>query len=91
MPAMALARPALSTCLGHADGTITCESGFSEAPSGADTAFLVKDGVSAVLEPRPMGASTGYTFRKSEQAYVIVFEDREDATPDNPDEAGQAR
>jgi hypothetical protein len=90
-PVPVLARQAFSTCLGHADGTITCESGFSEAPLGEEASFLVKDGVSAVLERRPMGRSTGYALRQSEKAYVIVFEDGKDGSSANPDEADDAR
>lgn len=86
-PAPVLARQAFYTCLGHADGTITCESGFSDAPLGGEASFLVKDGVSAVLERRPLGTSTGYALRQSEKAYVIVFEDGKDGLSGNPDEA----
>lgn len=90
-PAAVLARGARSTCLVHADGTVTCENGFSDAPLGEGGAFLVKDGVSAVLERRSMGTSTGYTFRKSEKAYVIVFEDGRDGSADAPSETDEAR
>ncbi len=70
----ALAHTALCTCFDNADGTITCEGGFSDGSSASGVALIVKDGSGKVIEQGAMDKTSKYTFKKPESAYMVVFD-----------------
>ena len=74
LPGAALAHTALCTCFDNADGTITCEGGFSDGSSASGVALIVKDGSGKVLEQGAMDKTSKYTFKKPEGAYLVVFD-----------------
>lgn len=74
LPAAARAHTALCTCFDNADGTITCEGGFSDGSSASGVSLTVKDGGGKVIEQGAMDKTSKYTFKKPAGAYVVVFE-----------------
>ena len=74
LPGAALAHTALCSCFDNADGTITCEGGFSDGSSASGVGLIVKDGSGKVLEQGAMDKTSKYTFKKPEGAYAVVFD-----------------
>ncbi|MHC1790327.1 hypothetical protein [Solidesulfovibrio sp.] len=74
LPGLALAHTALCTCFDNADGTITCEGGFSDGSSASGVGLIVKDGSGKVIEQGAMDKTSKYTFKKPEGAYSVVYD-----------------
>ena len=74
LPGAALAHTALCSCFDNADGTITCEGGFSDGSSASGVGLIVKDGGGKVIEQGTMDKTSKYTFKKPEGAYMVVFD-----------------
>jgi hypothetical protein len=78
--ALALSAPAVlghspvCSCFDNADGTITCEGGFSDGSSAAGVAIRVLDARERVLLEGKMDDAGTYSFRKPEVAYHVVFD-----------------
>ena len=70
----AQAHNAICDCFDNADGTITCEGGFSDGSPAVGIALRVVDGTGKVLVEGEMGAQSDFTFAKPEIGYRVQFD-----------------
>lgn len=61
------------SCYDNADGTVTCEAGFSDGSSASGVAFKLTQRGKTVLEGR-FDEDNSYTFTKPRGAYEALFD-----------------
>ena len=64
----------LCSCYDNADGTITCEGGFSDGSSASGVEMRVEDKDGKVLIKGKMDEDSEYTFDKPSNAYKVMFD-----------------
>lgn len=64
----------LVTCYDNADGTITCEGGFSDGSSASGVELRVETTRGRILLKGEMSENSEYTFDKPATAYKVVFD-----------------
>lgn len=69
----ALAHTPLCACYDNADGSITCEGGFSDGSSAAGVEMRVEDKSGNVLIKGNMDEDSEFTFDKPSGAYKVFF------------------
>lgn len=69
----AYAHSPLCSCLENADGTITCEGGFSDGSAAAGVEVRVVDDQGKVLYKGKMDKIGEYTFRKPKGPFTFIF------------------
>jgi hypothetical protein len=62
------------SCFDNADGTITCEGGFSDGASAAGVAIRVVDAQERVLIEGKMDDASTFSFKKPAVDYHVVFD-----------------
>jgi type 1 fimbria pilin len=70
----ALAHTPLCSCYDNADGTITCEGGFSDGSSAAGVRMRVEKRAGGALLQGKMDENSEYTFKKPDGDYKVVFD-----------------
>lgn len=63
----------LCSCYDNADGTITCEGGFSDGSSAAGVEMRVHDKKDKLLIKGKMDEDSEYTFDKPSMDYTVIF------------------
>jgi type 1 fimbria pilin len=69
-----LAHTPLCSCYDNANGTVTCEGGFSDGSSAAGVKMRVQDKNSKVLIKGKMDQDSEFTFDKPSGPYTVVFD-----------------
>jgi len=64
----------LCSCYDNADGTVTCEGGFSDGSSAAGVEMRVQGKNNKVLIKSKMDEDSEFTFDKPSSAYKVVFD-----------------
>ena len=64
----------LMSCFDNADGTITCEGGFSDGSSAAGVKTYVKDGDGKMILDAKMNEDSELTFKKPAGAYMVILD-----------------
>lgn len=70
----ASAHNAICDCYDNADGTITCEGGFSDGGSAAGVPMRVVDANGRVLVEGAMSDRSDFTFEKPENRFTVEFD-----------------
>lgn len=70
----ALAHNPICDCFDNADGTITCEGGFSDGTTAAGVALRVFDTNGRILIDGAMGERSDFTFDKPEGRFRVEFD-----------------
>lgn len=66
------AHTAIMSCFDNADGTITCEGGFSDGSSASGVNFYILKDDKKVFESK-MTEDSEVTFKKPTSEYIAVF------------------
>jgi hypothetical protein len=61
-------------CFDNADGTITCEGGFSDGSSASGTALRVLDGNGRILVDGAMSERSDFTFDRPTVRFRVEFD-----------------
>lgn len=69
----ASAHTAIMSCFDNADGTITCEGGFSDGSSGSGISMYIKQNDRKIVEGR-MNEDSEFTFNKPNNGYTVYFD-----------------
>jgi type 1 fimbria pilin len=72
--AQVFAHTPLCSCYDNADGTVTCEGGFSDGSSAAGVQIRVQDKNGKVLIKSKMDQDSEVTFDKPSGPYTVVFD-----------------
>ncbi|MCD4718522.1 MAG: hypothetical protein K8S13_01495 [Desulfobacula sp.] len=64
----------LCSCYDNADGTITCEGGFSDGSSASGVEMRVEDKSGKILIKGKMDEDSEYTFDKPAKDYKVIFD-----------------
>lgn len=67
------AHTAIMSCFDNADGTITCEGGFSDGSSGSGISMYIKQNNRIIVEGR-MNEDSEFTFNKPNNGYTVYFD-----------------
>lgn len=67
------AHTAIMSCFDNADGTITCEGGFSDGSSASGVKFHILQNGDKILEAR-MNEDSEITFNKPASSYSVMFD-----------------
>ncbi len=67
------AHSAIMSCFDNGDGTITCESGFSDGSSASGVKFRVEQNGKVVVSGK-MNEDSEFNFKKPSGAYNAVFD-----------------
>lgn len=67
------AHTAIMSCFDNADGTITCEGGFSDGSSGSGISMYIKQNNRTIVEGR-MNEDSEFTFNKPNNSYTVYFD-----------------
>jgi hypothetical protein len=70
----AYAHTPLCSCYDNADGSITCEGGFSDGSSASGVQIRVEDNDGKVLIKGKMDEDSEFTFNKPSKGYKVVFD-----------------
>ncbi|HMB72473.1 MAG TPA: hypothetical protein VKQ06_02805 [Gammaproteobacteria bacterium] len=70
----AIAHNAICECFDNADGTITCEGGFSDGSSAAGIPVRVIDTTGRLLIDGAMSEYSDFTFDKPEVGFRVQFD-----------------
>lgn len=68
------AHNAICECFDNADGTITCEGGFSDGSSAAGIPLRVLDTNGRILIDAAMSEHSDFTFEKPEVSFRVQFD-----------------
>lgn len=68
----------LLSCYDNADGTVTCEGGFSDGSSASGMEMRVENTQGQVLVRGVMGENSEYTFDKPATPFTVVFDAGDD-------------
>jgi hypothetical protein len=74
LAAVAYAHNAICDCYENADGTITCEGGFSDGGKAVGVPLRVLDSAGKVLIEGAMSAQGDFTFAKPKVGFRVVFD-----------------
>jgi hypothetical protein len=69
-----IAHSPICNCYDNADGTITCEGGFSDGGSAAGVSIRVLDERDRLLIEGSMDAAGTFTFDRPSQDFHVVFD-----------------
>lgn len=69
----AFAHSAIMSCFDNADGTITCEGGFSDGSSASGVKFKVEQNGKAIFSTK-INEDSEVTFKKPAGDYTAVFD-----------------
>ena len=72
--ASAAAHNAICECFDNADGTITCEGGFSDGSSAAGIPLRVVDANGRILIDAVMSEYSDFTFDKPDVGFRVQFD-----------------
>ncbi|CCK81436.1 MULTISPECIES: hypothetical protein [Desulfobacula] len=74
MAGICYAHTPLCSCYDNADGTITCEGGFSDGSSASGVQIRVEDKAGKILIKGKMDEDSEYTFDKPSDSYKVIFD-----------------
>ncbi len=69
----ALAHSALLNCFDNADGTFTCQGGFSDGSSATGIKIVVKDSSGNVLQEAQLNADSEVVLPRPQQDFTVLF------------------
>ena len=72
--ATALAHNPICECFDNADGTITCEGGFSDGATAAGIPLRVRDANGRILIDGAMSEHSDFTFDKPDVGFRVEFD-----------------
>ncbi len=67
------AHTAIMSCFDNADGTITCEGGFSDGSSGSGVKMHIEQNNRKIVEGQ-MDEDSEFTFNKPNNSYTVYFD-----------------
>ena len=70
----ALAHSPICDCFDNADGTVTCEGGFSDGGSAEGVSIRILDERDRVLIDGKMDGASSYSFDKPDTAFYVIFD-----------------
>ncbi len=70
----ASAHSALLNCFDNADGTFTCQGGFSDGSSATGIRIVVKDDSGRVLQEAQLNADSEVVLSRPQQNFTILFD-----------------
>ena len=70
----AYAHTPLCSCYDNADGSITCEGGFSDGSSASGVQMRLEDNDGKVLIKGKMDEDSEFTFDKPSKGYTVIFD-----------------
>ncbi len=73
-PTPALAHTPICSCFDNADGTITCEGGFSDGSSASGVTMKIMTAAGQVLLEGQMNENSEFIFDKPGEDYVVLFD-----------------
>ncbi len=69
----AMAHSALLNCFDNADGTFTCQGGFSDGSSATGIKIVVKDSSGRVLQEAQLNADSEVVLPRPQQDFTVLF------------------
>ncbi len=69
----ALAHSALLNCFDNADGTFTCQGGFSDGSSATGISIVVKDSSGNILQQAQLNADSEVVLPRPQQDFTVLF------------------
>ncbi len=69
----AMAHSALLNCFDNADGTFTCQGGFSDGSSATGIVIVVKDTSGRVLQEAQLNADSEVVLPRPQQDFTVLF------------------
>ncbi len=73
MTTKAMAHSALLNCFDNADGTFTCQGGFSDGSSATGISIVVKDSSGNVLQEAQLNADSEVVLPRPQQDFTVLF------------------
>ncbi len=73
MHSLASAHSALLNCFDNADGTFTCQGGFSDGSSATGIKIIVKDSSGNVLQEAQLNADSEVVLPRPQQDFTVLF------------------
>ncbi len=69
----AMAHSALLNCFDNADGTFTCQGGFSDGSSATGISIVVKDSSGNILQEAQLNADSEVVLPRPQQDFSVLF------------------
>ncbi len=69
----AMAHSALLNCFDNADGTFTCQGGFSDGSSATGITIEVKDSSGNILQQAQLNADSEVVLPRPQQDFTVLF------------------
>lgn len=69
----ALAHSALFNCFDNADGTLTCQGGFSDGSSATGVNIVIKDSSGRVLQEATLDSNSEVLLQKPQDDFTVLF------------------
>jgi len=73
MSSLAFAHSALFTCFDNADGTLTCQGGFSDGSSATGVSISIKDASGRILQEARLDSNSEVLFQKPHNDFTVLF------------------
>lgn len=70
----ALAHSALLNCFDNADGTFTCQGGYSDGSSATGIRIIVRDADGVTLQEARLDANSEVTLEKPQGEFTVLFD-----------------
>ena len=73
-PMSAAAHSALLNCFDNADGTFTCQGGYSDGSSATGIRIVVRDGSGTILQEARLDSNSEVTLERPQGDFTVLFD-----------------
>lgn len=73
LSSVAFAHSALFNCFDNADGTLTCQGGFSDGSSATGVSIIIKDSSGRILQEANLNSNSEVLLQKPQGDFRVLF------------------